>query len=203
MKSVTLARSSGEAKEVNVYFSLEFFFLGPLYWLYKGIILRGILLTLGYVVVLWKGFFGLIQKLLVSWGVNEASLSFLDTLDGLYIYLLIGLAVLHILLAFITPRVIIKKHRKDGYVPYCEIDTQIMIKHKLAKVGTQCYLASFKAIDGVQGKIKMGNSKELAKELDELKQLLKDGMLTKDEYETKRAQAIMRCGSKNNKEKRG
>jgi hypothetical protein len=84
---------------------------------------------------------------------------------------------------------------KDGYAPYCEIDTQLLIKYKLAKVGTQCYLASFKAIDGVQGKIKMGNSKDLAKELEELKQLLKEGMLTKDEYETKRAQAIMRCGT--------
>ena len=199
MKTVTLARQSGESKEVNVYFSLEYLLLGPLYWLYKGIIVRGILLTLGYVAIFWKGLFGLIKQLLVNWGVSETNLAFLDTLDGWYIYLLIGLAVVHLLLAFITPRVVIKKHSKDGYVPYCEIDTQIMIKHKLAKVGTQCYLASFKAIDGVQGKIKMGNSKDLARELDELKQLLKEGMLSKDEYETKRAEAIMRSGSKKNK----
>ena len=57
-------------------------------------------------------------------------------------------------------------------------------------------MSSFKAVDGVQGKIKMGNSKDLAKELEELKQLLKEGMISKDEYETKRAMAIMRSGSK-------
>ena len=51
-----------------------------------------------------------------------------------------------------------------------------------------------------EGKIKVGNSKDLQKELDELKQLLKEGMITKDEYETKRAMAIMR---NSNKDKRG
>ena len=88
---------------------------------------------------------------------------------------------------------------KKGYVPYSEIDTQILIKHDIVKVGTMCYLSSFKAIDGVQGKIKMGNSKDLDKELEELKQLLKEGMLTKDEYETKRAMAIMRSGNSKKK----
>ena len=131
----------------------------------------------------------------LSLGVEESNLKLFDSLNDNYLYLLIGLFVVHVILAFVTPRVIIKRTMKDGYAPYCEIDTQLLIKHKLAKVGTQCYLASFKAIDGVQGKIKMGNSKDLAKELEELKQLLKEGMLTKDEYETKRAQAIMRCGT--------
>ena len=89
----------------------------------------------------------------------------------------------------------IRKLFKKGYVPYAEIDTQILIKYNLVKVGTLCYLSSFKAVDGVQGKIKMGNSKNLEKELDELKQLLKEGMINKDEYETKRAMAIMRSSN--------
>ena len=41
----------------------------------------------------------------------------------------------------------------------------------------------------------MGNSKNLIKELDELKDLLKEGMLSKDDYEKKRAEAIMRSAS--------
>lgn len=196
MKTVTLAKSNGEVKEINVYFSLEYLLFGPLYYFYKVIIVRGLLLTFAYVVIIWKGFFQLIKQMFMSWGVAESGLVFFDKLGDWYWFLIAGLALVHVVLAFITPRLVIKRAMKDGYSPYCEIDTQILIKHKLAKVGTQCYLASFKAIDGVQGKIKMGNSKELAKELDELKQLLKEGMLTKDEYETKRAQAIMRSSTK-------
>ena len=69
------------------------------------------------------------------------------------------------------------------------------------KVGTLSYLSAFKTVDGVQGKIKMGNSKTLEKELQELKELLKEGMITKDEYETKRAMAIMRNSNKNKRGK--
>lgn len=191
MKSVTLAKASGESKEINLYFSLEYLLFGPVYYLWKVMIVKGLTLSLLYVAVIWKGFFTFAKQLLVGWGVAEIGLGFFDTLDQWYWYLLIGLGVLHLILCFLTPRFVIKKAMKSGFVPYCEIDTQLLIKHKLAKVGTQCYLSSFKPIDGVQGKIKMGNSKDLAKQLDELKQLLKEGMLTKDEYETKRAEAIM------------
>ena len=159
-------------------------------------VIRGILLLSGYVTLLWKGLPLIIQDVLINQGIVEEKLVFLDKINGAYWWIVGSLVAIHILLAFITPRAVIKKLCKNGYVPYSEIDTQLLIKHNLAKVGTLCYLSSFKAIDGVQGKIKMGNSKNLEKELEELKQLLKDGMISKDEYETKRAMAIMRSGSK-------
>ena len=195
MKRVTFANTAGETKEVNVRLSLGYLFFGPLYYFFKVMIVRGLILSLVYVAVIYRGFFPLVQDLLVKWGV-EGDLSIFDKLHDSYFWLLGVLAVVHVLLVLITPRLVVKKLFKKGFVPYAEIDTQILIKHNLAKVGTLCYLSSFKAIDGVQGKIKMGNSKDLQKELDELKQLLKEGMITKDEYETKRAKAIMRSGDK-------
>lgn len=196
MKKVTLANINGETKEVKVDLSLGYLFFGPLYHLYKLMIVRGLVLLLIYVAIIYKGFFPLVKDVLVGWNVDESSLGFLDSLAGMYWWLLGILLVVHILLTIITPRMVINKLFKKGYVPYAELDTQILIKHNLVKVGTLCYLSSFKAVDGVQGKIKMGNSKNLDKELEELKQLLKDGMITKDEYETKRAMAIMRSGNK-------
>ena len=195
MKRVTFANTAGETKEVNVRLSLGYLFFGPLYYLYKVMIVRGLILALVYVAVIYRGFLPLVKDLLIKWGVN-GDLAIFDKLYDSYFWLLGILAVVHILLVLITPRFVVKKLFKKGFVPYAEIDTQILIKHNLAKVGTLCYLSSFKAIDGVQGKIKMGNSKDLQKELDELKQLLKEGMITKDEYETKRARAIMRSGDK-------
>ena len=171
IKSVTLAKASGEAKEVNVYFSFGYLLLGPLYSIYKGVIFRGILLLLGYVAIAWKGFFPLVKNLIVLMGAESEKLWFFDKLGEWYMYLLIGLLVVHLLLSLVFPRMYIKKLLKDGFVPYCEIDAQMLVRARLAKVGTIAYLASFKAIDGVQGKIKMGNSKNLAKELEELKEL--------------------------------
>lgn len=201
MKKVTLANTQGKAKEINVKFSWGYLFLGPIYYFAKVMIFRGILLTLLYVLVLWYGLFDLLHPLLLNMQVPAQYVGWMPMVKNLYWWLVGVLAVFHLLMAFITPRKVIKKMFKKGYVPYCEIDTQLLIKHNLAKVGTQCYLSSFKAIDGVQGKIKIGNSKDLQKELDELKQLLKEGMITKDEYETKRAMAIMRSSNKNKRGK--
>ena len=106
------------------------------------------------------------------------------------------------MLCFITPKIVVKKLlRKRGYVPYSDIDAQLLIKHSLAKVGTMSYLANYKPVHGVQGKIKIENTENLNKKLDELAQLLKEGMITKDEYETKRAMAIMRSSNKNKRGK--
>ena len=196
MKKVTFANTNAETKEVNVHFSLGYFFFGPIYDLCKGLIVKGVLLLVVYLAIIFPGAVSLIKDILVNFGVGEDKLEFFDKLPGLYWWLIAALGVLHIIVTLITPRFVIKKLLKRGFVPYCEIDTQILIKHNLVKVGTLCYLSSFKAIDGVQGKIKMGNSKNLEKELEELKELLKEGMITKDEYETKRAMAIMRSGKK-------
>lgn len=196
MKKVTLVNTNGDTKEISVRFSFGYFFFGPLYHFFKVMIVRGLLLSILYFVVIYRDLMRIIKDLLVEKGINPESLKVMDFVYDRYCWLLGVLGVVHILLALITPRMVIKKSFRQGYVPYSEIDTQLLIKHNLAKVGTLCYLSSFKSKDGVQGKIKMGNSKDLQKELDELKQLLKEGMLTKDEYETKRAQAIMRSGSK-------
>jgi hypothetical protein len=168
---------------------------GPLYTFFRGIIVRSLLLILMYVVLIYRGIFPAFKSLLEGWGVTGEHLHFLDTCYDMYWWLLGALAVIHVLMAFIAPRMIVKKLLRKGYVPFSEIDTQRLIKYNLAKVGTLCYLSSFNAVDGVQGKIKMGNSKNLDKELEELKELLKDGMITKDEYETKRAQAMMRSSN--------
>ena len=66
----------------------------------------------------------------------------------------------------------------------------------MAKVGTIPYLANFKPINGVKGKIKIENTEALNKKLEELAQLLKEGMINKDEYNTKRAEALMNLASK-------
>ena len=196
MKKVTLSNINGETKKVRVRLSFGYFFFGPLYLLSKLIIVRGLVLSLVYVALIYSGFLPLVKETLLGWNVNADYLGILDKISSMYWVLLGALAVVHVLLTFITPRIVIKKLFRNGYVPYAEIDTQILIKHNLVKVGTLCYLSSFNSVDGVQGKIKMGNSKNLEKELEELKQLLKEGMITKDEYETKRAMAIMRSGNK-------
>lgn len=196
MKKVTLANSNGETKSINIKFSLQYLFLGPLYLIYKKVILRGLILLLVYALIIYYGSFEFIKTGLISIGINQDSLIFLDYLSNLYWVLIGALVIIHLLFALVTPRIVIKRLYKKGYVPFAEIDTQLLIKHNLAKVGTICYLSSFKAVDGVQGKIKMGNSKDLEKELEELKQLLKEGMIGKDEYETKRAMAIMRSSNK-------
>lgn len=193
MKKVTLCNRLGETKEVQLDLSLGYLLLGPIYLYIKGMILRAISLTLVYIVMLWKGIFSLLKDGLISLGVSS-NLEFLDTLDSLYWWLLGFLIVFHVIYALVLPRIEVKKLFKKSYVPYSEIDTQLLIKVNLAKVGTLSYLSAFKTVDGVQGKIKMGNSKTLEKELQELKELLKEGMITKDEYETKRAMAIMRVG---------
>lgn len=188
MKKVTLSNMNGETKEINIKFSFPYLFLGPIYYFAKVMIVRGLILLALYTIV--------ILACLTPF-VDLLKIPFLESHPNLCWWSVGVLFVVHLLLAFLTPRAVVRKLFKRGYVPYAEIDTQMLIKYNLAKVGTLCYLSSFKAVDGVQGKIKMGNSKNLEKELDELKQLLKEGMLTKDEYETKRAMAIMR--SSNNK----
>ena len=199
MKRVTLANTEGNAKEVGIKISFGYLLFGPFYMLARGMIFRGILLLLAYVAILWYGLFDLLHALL-NGHVPGMYIDWMTHVKELYWWLVGVLVVVHVLMVFVANRAYIKRLFKKGYVPYCEIDTQMLIKHNLAKVGSQCYLSSFKAIDGVQGKIKVGNSKDLQKELDELKQLLKEGMITKDEYETKRAMAIMR---NSNKDKRG
>ncbi len=187
MKKVTLSKTNGETKQVGIRFSFPYLLLGPIYYLYKVMILRGIILLATYVAFVLA---------FISPYIEGLNIPYVDAGSSVYWCLVGAFGVVHLLLAFLTPRAVIKKLYRNGYVPYAEIDTQMLIKHNLAKVGTLCYLSSFKAVDGVQGKIKMGNSKNLEKELNELKQLLKEGMLTKDEYETKRAMAIMRSANK-------
>lgn len=193
----TLVKRTGESKELSLIFSVGYFFLGPIYYLIYGRFFRFLLLSILYVFGLWKECGTLIANLLVKMGVNSNYVDFLKVPGENYLISIGVIVGLHIVISFITPKIIIRKLlHKRGYVPYSEIDAQLLVKHSLAKVGTIPYLANFKPINGVQGKIKIENTAELNKKLDELAQLLKEGMITKDEYNTKRAEALMNVASK-------
>ena len=150
-----------------------------------------------YVLGFWKQCGSEVVNLLVKWGVNLKYVEFLKV-PGENYWITLGVMLgLHVVICFITPKIIIKRLlHKRGFVPYSEIDAQLLVKHSLAKVGTIPYLANFKPMNGVQGKIKIENTAELNKKLDELAQLLKEGMINKDEYNTKRAEALMNVASK-------
>jgi hypothetical protein len=192
-----LVKRTGEAKELSLIFSLGYFFFGPLYYLFYKMVWKFLFLTIIYVFGIWKNAGELLIKLLISWGIEEKYVSFLE-IPGKYYFITLGAVIgLHIILSFVTSRVIIKRlvHKK-GYIPYSEIDAQLLVKYSIAKVGTMSYLSNDKAIKGVQGKIKIENPEDLNKKLEELAELLKSGMITKDEYNTKRAQALMNVASK-------
>ena len=192
-----LVKRTGEEKELSLIFSWGYFFFGPFYYLGYKLVWRFLLLTLVYVYGIWKNSGVLLVKLLGSWGVAEKYVSFLE-IPGKHYFVTLGIIIgLHLVLCFVTPRIIIRRlvHKK-GYVPYSEIDAQLLVKHSISKVGTMSYLNNNKPIKGVQGKIKIENTQELNKKLDELAELLKSGMITKDEYNTKRAEALMNVSSK-------
>ena len=194
---VMLVRRSGEQRRLSLIFSWGYFCFGPFYYLAYKRIVKFLLLSVIYVFGFWKQCGSLLADLFVKWGVEAKFVQFLK-IPGEYYLVTLGVMVgLHIVLSFITPKVIIKNLlHKRGYVPYSEVDAQLLVKHSLAKVGTIPYLANFKPINGVQGKIKIENTENLNKKLDELAQLLKEGMITKDEYNTKRAEALMNVKSK-------
>jgi len=194
---VRLIKRNGEKKQISLVFSWKYLLFGPFYYLFCKMIGRFILLTMVYVFALWKQCGAHLVDLLTSWGVNESIVSFLE-IPGDNYWITLGIIVgLHIVLCLVTPKVVIRQliYRR-GFVPYSEIDAQLLVKHSLSKVGTKCYLSNFKPSKGVQGKIKIGNTEELEKILEELAQLLKEGMITKDEYNTKRAEALMSVASK-------
>ena len=192
-----LVKRSGEEKELSLMFSWGYFFFGPFYYLFYKMIWTFLLLAIIYTFCLWKGAGHLIVEGLVNLNIDEKYISFIE-IPGKYYFVTLGIIIgIHIILCFTTPKTVVKRliHKK-GYVPYSEIDAQLLVKHSLVKVGTMSYLSNFKSIKGVQGKIKIDNTEELNKKLDELAQLLKEGMITKDEYNTKRAEALMNVTSK-------
>lgn len=189
---VRLVNRNGKSKKLSLIFSWGYFVFGPLYYMSYKLIWRFIFLTSLYVYGIWRGLGALLVDLLVSFGLKEDFVSFLK-IPGEYYYITLGAIIgLHIVICFIAPRVIAKRLvRKKGYIPYSEIDAQLLVKYSISKVGTKCYLSNYKSIKGVQGKIKIENSAELDKKLNELAELLREGMITKDEYNTKRAEALM------------
>ena len=194
---VTLVKRTGEHKKLSLIFSGGYFFFGPLYYLFNKLIFKGMILVVLYVYAIWMNLGDLLIDLLMSAGIEKNAISFLS-IPGQYYFITLGVLLgVHIILSFATPKILIKKLlRKRGYVPYSEVDAQLLVKYSLAKVGTKCYLSNYKPINGVQGKIKISNTAELSKKLDELAQLLKEGMITKDEYNTKRAEILMNVANK-------
>lgn len=192
-----LVKRSGESKELSLIFSWGYLLFGPLYYLFYKMIFRSVFLLLLYVFCIWKNAGTTLMNLIISWGIDSKFVSFLE-IPGNHYFITLGVIIgIHLLMCFITPKVVVKKLiRKRGYVPYSEIDAQLLVKHSLVKVGTMSYLSNHKPIRGVQGKIKIENTEELNKKLEELAELLKSGMITKDEYNTKRAEALMNVTSK-------
>lgn len=192
-----LVKRTGEQRELFLSFSWGYFLFGPFYYLFNGFIGRFIVLSLIYVYGVWKEAGVKLVELLMSFGIDEKYVSFLKFSSEKY-YVTLGLVIgIHLVLSFISSKVVAKVLlRKKGYVPYSEIDAQLLIKHSLAKVGTMSFLSNYKPIHGVQGKIKIENTEELNKKLEELAELLKTGMITKDEYNTKRAEVLMNIASK-------
>lgn len=192
-----LVKRTGESKDLSLIFSWGYFCFGPFYYLAYKLFWRFLGLACLYVFGIWKQCGHYLVKLFVELGVEGKYVDFLK-IPGENYWMTIGIIVgLHIVLSFLTPKVVIKNLlHKRGYVPYSEIDAQLLVKYSLAKVGTMPYLANFKPVNGVQGKIKIQNTAELNKKLEELAQLLKEGMITKDEYNTKRAEALMNVKSK-------
>ena len=194
---VKLVKRTGESKELSLVFSLGYLCFGPFYYLFYKRIWRFLLLATIYLFGIWKQCGEYLVKLLVDLGVNSKYISFLEV-PGKYYWITLGVVLgIHLVVSFITPKIIVKYLiHKRGYVPYSEIDAQLLVKYSLAKVGTIPYLANLKPINGVRGKIKIENTPELNKKLDELAQLLKEGMINKDEYNTKRAELLMNVKSK-------
>lgn len=192
-----LVKRTGEQRELFLSFSWGYFLFGPFYYLFNGFIGRFIVLSLIYVYGIWKEAGVKLVELLMSFGIDEKYISFLKFSSEKY-YVTLGIVIgIHLVLSFISSKVVAKVLlRKKGYVPYSEIDAQLLIKHSLAKVGTMSFLSNYKPIHGVQGKIKIENTEELNKKLEELAELLKTGMITKDEYNTKRAEVLMNIASK-------
>lgn len=192
-----LVKRTGEQRELFLTFSWGYFLFGPFYYLFNGFVGRFIFLSLIYVYGIWKEAGARLVELLVSFGIDEKYVSFLK-FPGDHYYITLGIVIgLHFILSFISSKVVAKVLlRKKGYVPYSEIDVQLLIKHSLAKVGTMSFLSNYKPIHGVQGKIKIENTEELNKKLEELAELLRTGMITKDEYNTKRAEALMNVSTK-------
>lgn len=193
----TLVKRSGESKKLSLIFSWGYFCFGPFYYLGYKMIFRFLVLLFMYVLAIWKQCGEYLVELISSIGVEEKFVEFLK-IPGEHYWVTIGVILgLHIVMCFATPKIVVSKllHKK-GYVPYSEVDAQLLVKYSLAKVGTVPYLANYKPINGVQGKIKIENTELLNKKLDELAQLLKEGMITKDEYNTKRAEALMNVKSK-------
>ena len=189
---VMLVKRTGESKKLSLVFSWGYFFFGPCYYLKYKMIFKFLGLAFIYVFGIWKQCGEYLVKAFVSWGLDAKYVEFLKV-PGEHYFTTLGIVIgIHLVMSFVAPRVIVRKLlRKRGYVPYSEIDAQVLVKYSLAKVGTIPYLANFKPINGVKGKIKVENSEGLNKKLDELAQLLKEGMITKDEYNQKRAEVLM------------
>lgn len=196
----TLVKRSGESKRLSVVFSWGYLLFGPFYYLFYRMFFRFLVLAMIYVFAIWKDCGIHLVNLLNSWGLDHSIVNVLKVPGENYWVTLGVILGLHIVVAFITPRITIKKLlHKRGYLPYSEIDAQLLVKHSLVKVGTLCYLSNFKPLNGVKGQIKIENTENLDKKLEELAQLLKDGMITKDEYNTKRAEALMNVDVKKKK----
>ena len=195
---VNLKNNNGKIKKVNINFSFLYFLFGPLYALFKGFYLRFFLLSLLYITFILNNFLNLIFNFIngiVSLPSFLEEISLIPLNDPIYSYIFIF--IIHLVISLLTPRAIIKKAlKKQDYHPLKEIDTQKLVKYNLVKIGRKSYNEIFYPKDGLIGKVKIEDEKAIKKELDNLAQLLKKGMITQDEYNQKRISLIMRTSEK-------
>lgn len=188
---VNFSNLTGEKKSVWLGFSFPYFFLGPLYLLFKRFIFRFLIITPIYILGIWTKGGVLLADWLNTLGITQEFTNFLTFPNTYKIYSYVALGLIHLILCVCVPRLQTRKLFKKSYVPFSELDTQKLIKHRLAKVGTLSYLSSFAPVNGVNSQIKVKNDKELAYHLEQLTNLLKSGMISKDEYNDKRAMIVM------------
>lgn len=188
---VHFSKLNGDKRSVTLGFSLFYFLFGPLYLFWRLFIVRFFILLPIYLIGIWPKCLVHFGVWLNTLGVETKFTNFLAYPYEYKLYAYIAIGLIHLVVSLIVPRIEVKRLLKKAYVPFSELDTQKLIKHNLVQVGTQSYLSSFAPIDGVGREIKVKTVKDFEFHLEQLKRLLQSGMISKDEYNTKRALIIM------------
>lgn len=189
---VNFADKTSKRKRVFLGFSIGYFLLGPIYFLFTGRFLRFIAGSLLYILLLWQGAWPYLASLVDQLNIlTQVINNILSFTSAYWRFFFIVLIVLHIFMTIRVPRLKARRLIKKGYMPFSQLDVQKLIKKNLVKIGALSYLDTFGPKDGVGGQIKVKNDRDLMFHLDQLAKLLRDGIISKDEYNEKRAMIIM------------
>jgi hypothetical protein len=188
---VVFSNLKGDKKAVRLGFSFGYFILGPFYLLFKKRFGRFVILAALYTLGLWAGAGVQIASWLQGLGLDSKYTEFLHLPNDHYLYSVIVIALLHLIMTVYTPKIIARKILRKGYIPFSELDTQKLIKYRLVRVGCKSFLSAFTPVEGVPGKIVVHNEKEYEYHIEQITSLLRGGIITKDEYNARRAAIFM------------